>query len=46
MGTQFASLLKVDKKLMSSHIAFILLNKEKRVQGVSASCMPMLNLDA
>ena len=38
-------MFKVDKKLMSSNIGFILLNKDKKIQGISSSCMRLLNLD-
>ena len=44
-GIQFASLFKIDKKLMTSSLAYILLNKEKKVQGISASSMSLMNLD-
>ena len=38
-------MFKVDKKLMSSNIGFVLLNKDKKIQGISSSCMRLMNLD-
>lgn len=38
-------MFKIDKKLMSTNIGFVLLNKEKKIQGISSSCMRLLNLD-
>src|SRR3569833_4653780 len=31
--------------MISSNIAYILLNKEKKIQGISSSCMKMMNFD-
>ena len=45
MGTQFVALFKIDKKVISSDIAYILINKDKKIQGISSSCMKMMNLD-
>jgi PAS domain S-box-containing protein len=45
-GIQFVALFKIDKKLISTHIAYVLINKEKRIQGISSSCMKLMNLDA
>jgi hypothetical protein len=45
MGTQFVALFKIDKKIMSANIAFVLINKEKKIQGISSGCMKVLNLD-
>ena len=39
------ALFKVDKKLMNSNIAYIILDKDKKIQGISASCMAILNID-
>ena len=44
-GVQFVALMKVDKKMMSANIGFILINKDKKFQGLSSSCIKMLNLD-
>lgn len=44
-GISFVALFKIDKKIMSSNIAYVLLNKEKRIQGISSSCMKIMNLD-
>ena len=50
-GTQFVALFKLDKKIMSSNVAYVLLSKEKdrdkdnRFLGISSSCMKMMNLD-
>ena len=30
---------------MTSNIAYVLLNKDQKIQGISSSCMPMMNLD-
>jgi len=30
---------------MSSDVGFFLLNKDKRIQGITSSCMKMMNLD-
>ena len=39
------ALFKIDKKIISSNIAYILINKDKKIQGISSSCMKMMNLD-
>lgn len=44
-GIQFVALFKTDKKAISSNVAYILINKEKKMQGISSSCMKMMNLD-
>jgi len=44
-GIQFVALFKIDKKMISSQIAFVLLNKEKKIHGISSSCIKMLGLD-
>jgi PAS domain S-box-containing protein len=44
-GIQFVALFKIDKKLITSDIAYILINKDKKLQGLSSSCMPIMNLD-
>jgi hypothetical protein len=38
-------IIKLDKKLMSSNIAFILIDKEKRLINISSSCISMIGLD-
>lgn len=30
-GSQFIALFKIDKKIMSSNIAFVLINREKKI---------------
>lgn len=45
LGTQFVALFKIDKKIMSANIAFVMLNKEKKIQGISSGAMKVLNLD-
>ena len=30
---------------MSANIGFVLINKEKKIQGISSGCMKVLNLD-
>lgn len=44
-GGQFVAIFKVDKKLMSSNIAFILVDEDRRVQAINSSCISMLFLD-
>lgn len=44
-GVQFVALFKIDKKLITTDIAYILINKDKKLQGLSSSCMPIMNLD-
>mmetsp|Transcript_29897 Transcript_29897/g.29065 ORF Transcript_29897/g.29065 Transcript_29897/m.29065 type:complete len:405 (+) Transcript_29897:1690-2904(+) len=44
-GIQFVALFKIDKKMISSQIAYILLNKEKKIHGISSSSIKMLGLD-
>lgn len=39
------ALFKIDKKIVSSNIGYILINREKKIQGISSSCMKMMNLD-
>jgi len=39
------ALFKIDKKIMSANIGFVLINKEKKIQGISSGCMKVLNLD-
>lgn len=38
-------MFKIDKKLMATNIGFVLLNKEKKIQGISSSCIRLLNMD-
>ncbi len=45
MGIQFVALFKIDKKLMSANMAFVLINKERKIQGISSGCLKVLNLD-
>jgi hypothetical protein len=45
MGIQFVALFKIDKKIMSANIAFVLINKERKIQGISSGCMKVLNID-
>ena len=42
---QFIAFFKIDKKLVNSNIGYILLNKDKKLHGISSSCIKMLNLD-
>lgn len=42
---QFIALFKIDKKMMNANIGFILFNKEKKIQGISSSCIKMMGLD-
>lgn len=44
-GVSFVALFKTDKKQISSDIAYVLINKEKKLQGISSSCMPLMNID-
>ena len=44
-GIQFVALFKIDKKIMSSNISYVLINKERKIQGISSSCMKLMNLD-
>ena len=42
---QFIAILKIDKKLMSSNIGFLLIDKDKKIQAISSSCITMLYMD-
>jgi hypothetical protein len=42
---QFIALFKIDKKLMNANIGFIILTKDKKIQGISSSCYKMMGLD-
>jgi hypothetical protein len=45
MGIQFVALFKIDKKIISSNIAFVIINKERKIQGLSSGCLKVLNID-
>jgi hypothetical protein len=45
MGGQFIAIFKIDKKLMSSNIGFLLVDKDRKIQAISSSCISMLYLD-
>lgn len=42
---QFIALFKIDKKMMNANIGYILFNKEKKIHGISSSCIKMMGLD-
>ena len=42
---QFIALFKIDKKMMTSNVAFLVANKDKKIQGISSSCLKMMGLD-
>lgn len=44
-GIQFVAMFKIDKKLMSTNTGFILLNKDKKIHGLSSSCIKLMGLD-
>ncbi len=39
------AIFKVDKKLMSSNIGFLLIDRDRKIQAISSSCITMLYLD-
>lgn len=39
---QFVALFKIDKRITNSNIGFVLLNKEKKIQGISSSCIKLM----
>lgn len=39
------ALFKIDKRLMNSNIGFVLVNKDKKIQGISSSCIKLMSLD-
>lgn len=41
----FIAMFKIDKKLISSDTCYILINLEKKIAGLSGSCISMMNLD-
>ena len=45
LGTQFVALFKIDKKIMSANIGYVLINKEQKIQAISSGCMKVINLD-
>jgi PAS domain S-box-containing protein len=45
MGVQFVALFKIDKKIMSANIAYVIINKEMKIQGISSGAIKVLNLD-
>ena len=45
MGIQFVALFKIDKKIMSANIGYILISKEMKIQGISSGCLKVINLD-
>jgi len=45
LGTQFVALFKIDKKIMSANIGYVLVNKEMKIQAISSGCMKVINLD-
>lgn len=42
---QFIALFKIEKKMMNANIGYIIFNKEKKINGISSSCMKMMGLD-
>lgn len=42
---QFIALFKIDRKLISSSIGFVLVNKERMIQGISSGCIKLMSLD-
>ena len=44
-GIQFVAMFKLDKKIISSNIAYLLVSKERRILNISSSCIKMLSLD-
>jgi hypothetical protein len=42
---QFIAQFKLEKKLIQSNIAFILLSRDKRIINISSGCIRMLGLD-
>lgn len=46
LGCHFVGLLRLDRRLINSNTAFILINEEKKIHGISSSCMRMMDLDS
>jgi|LauGreDrversion4_2_1035121.scaffolds.fasta_scaffold40967_3 hypothetical protein len=44
-GGQFVGIIKVDKKLNNSNIAYLIVDKEKKIIAISSSCIYLLYLD-
>lgn len=41
----FMALFKIDKKIINTNIGFIIFNKEKKIAGISSSCIKLMGLD-
>lgn len=44
-GLQFVAIFQVDKKMMNSDVGYILINKDKKISCLSASCMKVFDQD-
>ncbi len=36
------ALFKIDKRITNSNIGFVLINKDKKIQGISSSCIKLM----
>lgn len=44
-GGTFIGIIKIDRKLMNSNIAYLIIDKDKKIIAISSSCITLLYLD-